>query len=858
MSHVADPPRGPSRHARVLAVLVAVLTMGGAALTWWQVQRAQQDARLQMLARSEQRAMQLADAMAGQMEMLLGGVDVALQQLRRAWLDGSPQDFDERARAVLAALPAGAVSHVTVAGGDGQTLYDSLGSGDSVNVADREHFRIHAGGGDRLHVGGAVRSRLAGGRWTFIVNRPLLDADRFAGTMNVVIPADFIAGRLAALALSDRDVVALVHRDGSFLARSRDLERAMQRRLPEDRPFLADPSRERGLFRVSGEVDGIARLYGWRRLPGTGLVTSVGLAEDDALAPLTLRHGRDRLVLQALTAAALVFGAVVAVMLWQSARRQQALEHSERRYRALLDSAPDAIFLTRAGRFRYLNPAALRLFGAADPSPLIGTPVLDRIHPDDHAAVQERRQRLLRDRVAVPPLAERYLRLDGSVVDVEVTASPYADEQGLSTQVIVRDISERRQAERALRRLNDELEQRVEERTAALRTARDDAEAANRAKSEFLSRMSHELRTPLNAILGFGQLLQLESAGDARAAGRVREILAAGRHLLTLINEVLDLSRIEAGEMEVSLEPVALAPLLAECGTLVQPMAAGRGIALELPEAAAAAAAVVRADRTRLKQVLLNLLGNAVKYNRDGGRVRVTLQAEGEAWCVAVADEGPGLDAAQQARLFRPFERLGAAAAGIEGTGIGLALSRRLVELMHGAIGVTSAPGQGSVFWFRLPRAQDAVPALGPGDGDAEMQAAAPATGSDRCVLYIEDNPSNLRLVEDIVAMRPRWRLCAADTPATGLRLARTLHPDLLLLDIHLPGMDGFAVLRALREDAALRGTPVVAVSAHAMPEDLARAEAAGFDDYLTKPLVVARLLALLDRHAGAGAPPAA
>ena len=849
---LAPTQGGTALRARLLAVLVAVLTLAGTGLTWWLSLRSQQDAQRQMVARTEQRAMQLADAMSGQMDMLLAGIDVALQQLRRAWVDGTPQDFDERARAVVATLPPGAVSHVTVVGADGQTLYNNLGSGEKVNVADREHFRVHLEGVDRLHVGAAVRSRLAGGRWTFIVNRPLLRDGRFAGTMNVSIPSDFIAARLARLALSEHDVVALVDRDGSFLARSRDLERAMGRRLPAERPFLLDRDAERGLFRVPGEADGIERIYGWRRLPATGLVAVVGLSEANALAPLATRSGRERLVLQALTAAALLFGVVIALLLWQSARRQLALERSERRYRMLLDSAPDAIFVTRSGRFMYLNPAALKLFGADDAAQLLGRPGLERIHPDDHAAVNERRQRLLGDRVAVPPLAERYLRLDGSVVDVEVTAAPYADEPGLSTQVVVRDITERRQAERALQQLAGELEQRVEERTAALRAARDEAEAANRAKSEFLSRMSHELRTPLNAILGFGQLLELESAGDARAAGRVREILAAGRHLLTLINEVLDLSRIEAGQMEVSLEPVPLAPLLADCGTLVQPLAAARRVVVELPDAAAAAGATVRADRTRLKQVLLNLLGNAVKYNREGGRVQLTLQADGEAWRIAIADQGPGLDAAQQARLFRPFERLDAAAAGIEGTGIGLAISQRLVELMHGTIGVTSAPGQGSVFWFRLPRAKPAAPAAANGDDDEAAPGSAPAMGSDRCVLYIEDNPSNLRLVEDIVAMRPRWRLCAAETPAAGLTLARTLRPDLVLLDIHLPEMDGFAVLRALREDAQLRGTPVVAVSANAMPADIARGEAAGFDDYLTKPLVVARLLALLDRHAGA------
>jgi CheY-like chemotaxis protein/anti-sigma regulatory factor (Ser/Thr protein kinase) len=323
---------------------------------------------------------------------------------------------------------------------------------------------------------------------------------------------------------------------------------------------------------------------------------------------------------------------------------------------------------------------------------------------------------------------------------------------------------------------------------------------------------------------------------------------------------VLDLARIEAGQMEVSLETVALAPLLTECGTLVQPLAAARRVFLELPDMARAQgpelpSARVRVDRTRLKQVLLNLLGNAVKYNRQGGRVRISLHEEGNFWRIDIADQGPGLDAAQQARLFRPFERLDAASGGIEGTGIGLAISSRLVELMHGTIGVTSTPGAGSVFWVRLPRARDEPASKTAADNGERpaIAATAPAPAADRRVLCIEDNPSNLRLVENIVAMRPRWQLSTAETPGVGLTLARTLRPHLVLLDIHLPEMDGYAVLRVLRADPDLRRTAVIAISANAMPADIARGEAAGFDDYLTKPLDVARLLSLLDRHTQAG-----
>ena len=838
------PRDGLSRRGAWLALLVALLTVLVAALSWWQTERAQAVLREQAVLRAEQRAVQLADAVNGQVEILLAAVDVALQQLRREWT-GDAARFDALARAIVATLPAGAVSHVSVAQGDGRIVYNSLGTQDIVNVADRDHFRVHRDGSDRLHVGKAVLSRLSG-QWTFIVNRPLLRDGRFAGTMNVSVSSSYIARRLGAVALSVRDVVALVHDDGTFLARSRDAERSMGLRLPAERPFLVDRSATEGKFHVAGEVDGVSRLYGWRRLSGHGIVTVVGLAELDALAPLAAGRERERQIARALIALALVSGAVVAGLLWRSSRGQRALERSERRYRTLLDSAPDAIYFNQGGRFTYLNPAALQLFGASDASQLLGRPVLDRIHPDDQAAVRSRIAKLLDDGRVLPPLAERYLRLDGSEVDVEVTAAPYADDSDRGMQVIVRDISERRRAERALQRLNDELEQRVAERTAALSAARDEADRANQAKSEFLSRMSHELRTPLNAILGFGQLLALNLKSPGQAA-QVREILNGGQHLLTLINDVLDLARIEAGHMSISVETLALQPLIEECLALLQPQAEARQLSLTAP--APAADWHVRADRTRLKQVLLNLLGNAVKYNREGGWVKVRVEDEGAHWRVHVDDGGPGLDAAQQARLFVPFERLGAAATTVEGTGIGLALSRRLVESMHGTIGVHSQVGVGSSFWVQLPKATAAAAAAAPLSSAVADDAGAATAGRAVELLCIEDNPSNLRLIEGIVALRPRWRLLSAETPTRGLALARTLRPRLILLDINLPEMDGWAVMQALREDPATRDIPVYAMSANAMRGDLERGKGAGFADYLTKPLDLPRVLAVLDTH---------
>jgi PAS domain S-box-containing protein len=494
-----------------------------------------------------------------------------------------------------------------------------------------------------------------------------------------------------------------------------------------------------------------------------------------------------------------------------------------------------------------VNPATLRLFGASDPQQLIGRQVMDFIHPDFHEAVMARRAVLRDQRTPVPPLEERYLRLDGSEIEVEVSAAPYVDDQGPAHQVIVRDVTERRRAARALVQLAADLERRVQERTVELERTRDEAERASHAKSEFLSRMSHELRTPLNAILGFGQLLEMElEPGGQRA--KVAHILGAGGHLLTLINDVLDLARVEAGHLAVSTEVVALQPLVAECLLLLRPQAQARRISLAAP--GSDDHAQVRADRTRLKQVLLNLLSNAVKYNREGGKVSVRIEDHGAHWRLCVDDSGPGLDANLQARLFVPFERLDAAHSSVEGTGIGLALSRRLVELMHGSIGLHSEPGHGSSFWVELPKADDSAPAPALPEAPAPPDTS-PVPDLQHELLCIEDNPVNLMLVQHIVALRPQWRLISAASPTQGLELARSRQPRLILLDIHLPEMYGWEVLRVLRADPATRDIPVVAVSAHAMPADLARGRAAGFADYLTKPLALDRVLAVLDAHAG-------
>jgi len=398
---------------------------------------------------------------------------------------------------------------------------------------------------------------------------------------------------------------------------------------------------------------------------------------------------------------------------------------------------------------------------------------------------------------------------------------------------VSRDVTEKVTLEEALRSAKKEAER-----------AQGDAERANRAKSEFLSRMSHELRTPLNAILGFGQLLEMDGL-EPQHQESVQQILKGGKHLLDLINEVLDIARIESGRITLSLEPISLADALWEAIHLIQPLAAEQGIELKA-EDAWPADRYIRADRQRLKQVVLNLLSNAVKYNRPGGRVTVRcMEVRREGLRVEVSDQGAGIPPGMMDRLFVPFDRLGAEGTGVEGTGLGLALSTGLMEAMGGSLGVTSAVGRGSTFFVEAPLTE--APGATDKEGEAGERIAVPAPDGSHMLLYIEDNLANLRLIERALDHRPGLILLSAMQGSLGLDLARQHLPDLILLDLHLPDMPGEQVLRHLQSDPKTHGIPVIVISADATPGQLRHLLATGARAYLTKPIDVSRFFEAVD-----------
>ncbi|MBW8313177.1 MAG: response regulator [Rhizobium sp.] len=514
---------------------------------------------------------------------------------------------------------------------------------------------------------------------------------------------------------------------------------------------------------------------------------------------------------------------------------QLALDLERARYFDLYDLAPVGYCtLSRQGQITQANLTAATLLGTTRRE-LIGQRWARYLDKRDADAFHLGLQKLIES--GEPQSCEfRLARADGAPrwVQWSATASPAAD------------------GSPELRAVFSDSTERVRDQ-ARLREAKEAADRANRAKSEFLSSMSHELRTPLNAVLGFAQLLKSGPPPPTPVQeGNLDYILKAGWYLLALVDEILDLAAIESGKLPLAMEPVSLAEVMGECQAMVEQQARSHGIDVALP--ATPPPGFVHADRKRLKQVLSNLLSNAIKYNRPDGSVVVDWAQTGEGRIrISVADTGKGLSEDELQHLFQPFNRLGKEAGREQGTGIGLVVSKRLVESMGGAIGVRSTVGQGSVFWIELSPASSLPHATGPVPAPAPAPARSGAP--PRTLLCVEDNPANLALVEAIVSRRPDLRLLTATDGERGIEIARAALPDVILMDLDLPGISGTEAMRVLAEDPATAGVPVVALSADAIAANISLALAAGFFRYVTKPIKVMALLETLDAALEASGP---
>ena len=495
--------------------------------------------------------------------------------------------------------------------------------------------------------------------------------------------------------------------------------------------------------------------------------------------------------------------------------------------RSLIESNIDAIMTTDPqGIITDVNKQMEALTGCTRDE-LIGAP-FKNYFTDPERAVAAIRQVLTEGKVTNYELTARARDGKETVVSYNATTFYDRDRKLQGVFAAARDVTERKR-----------LDQVLQEKNVELQSAKVVAEKANLSKSDFLSSMSHELRSPLNAILGFAQLMESDSPpptpGQKESIG---QILQAGWHLLKLINEILDLAKIESGKLSLSPESVSLAEVLVECRGMIEGQAQKRGIQMTFPRFDIPC--FVHADRTRLKQILINLLSNAIKYNREQGTVDVqyAVSAPGRIR-ISIRDTGAGLPQEKLAQLFQPFNRLGQEAGGEEGTGIGLVVAKKLTELMGGVIGVESTVGEGSVFWFELMSAAKLQLDVAINEPKALAQSEVRSNARVRTVLYVEDNPANMKLVEQIIARRPDLRLLSAITGTLGIDLAHANQPDVILMDINLPDISGIDALRLLRKDPATEHIPLVAISANAMPHDIEKGLQAGFFRYLTKPIKV-------------------
>ncbi len=675
-----------------MVTAVALFSALAVLLLWGLSLQLQGQLREQVLMRAEMRSQQLADAMGEQVSAQLSLLDLGLLDLRADW-DGPAERFKAVEQRVLAALPEGLVSHLTVVDAAGLVVYNSLGSPPGVFLGDRPHFQALRQGGDRLVVSEPVHSRL-NGQWLVVVGRPIYREGVFAGAMHLNVSTDYLARLLGRLALSDNDLVGLVHPNGQFLARSLHNGSAMGQSVPPERPFMQDPLAVKGSFRQDGTVDGVPRLFGWQRLGGTGVVVVVGLSEASVLAPLEATRRQALLLTTLLSLGLAAIGAWIAYLLWKLVRGRDQVARSEQRLKQAQRMAHVGHWeYTPATRSMAWSDEVFRIFGQ---EPASFQPSFERywaqVHPDEKERLQKIFKGALADRSDLDDV-HRIVRPDGTERSVRLICESSPHGQGPVYHGTIQDVTELREAQASLERLNMELDRRVKGRTREL-------VVLNRDLESFTYSVSHDLRTPLRSIHGFASVLAESEAARLSDEGQdaLRRIQDGARRMGLLITDLLSMAQQSRAELKV--QPVNLSELARSVAAELERGDPSRRVQWQVEDGL-----WVQADPVLMTVVMQNLLGNAWKYTGRTDQARIELFRLGEVDGVVsfcVRDNGAGFDMAYADQLFHPFKRLHHQNE-FEGTGVGLSSVQRILQRHGGSVRGEGAVGQGATFCFSLP-----------------------------------------------------------------------------------------------------------------------------------------------------------
>ncbi len=825
----------PSRTwSRALGVLLLAVLIGGLWTSVLRQVRLEEDEAVRATERTNQN---LVIAHAAHVQLSIEKFDQLLRVVRElSQRDGAPFDLESHLSAIQAERNFMISLGVVDARGD---HIQRAPTNVSVNIADREYFLWHKERPeDFLYFGKPIQGRTSKAWGVTLSIRRFKPDGSFNGIVYMLLNPAFFTQLYEHSDLGENGAMALIGQDGITRARRNGNKVSFGEDIKASRLFVEWPSHKAGSYIGKAASDGERRIASFRELDHYPLIALVASGYSEAMAPV---EERARRYYAAAALGTLLLLALVSLS-WlrqqEDERAMRRLKSSEARYRMLFEHNLDGVLLARPrdGQVLAANPAAQAILGQTENE--LRTRLVGDLLNFGGAIVEQ--LATANDVPAAAGLQVRTQRADGREIDIQLAARGYVNEHGEPVLYLVfNDITARKALEAEQARLIAEAE------TAS--RAKDVAERANRAKSEFMSRVSHELRTPLNAILGFSQLLALDTSNGLRTNQRtqVGQIQHAGQHLLALIDDLLDISRLESGSLRLQLAPIDLVDLAHEVVSQTAGAAAQRSVKV-LVDAGARPRITVQADRTRLHQIVTNLVSNAIKFSRLDGQVTIQLRGAEAHAAVAVIDNGIGISEADMARLFTPFERLGREALGIEGTGIGLVISRRLAELMGGSIEVKSVEKVGSTFTLTLPAA---APALAPARPDA-----AATLGQRAHLLYVDDDAASRLIMRGLIALRPHWTFASADSGHAALAAASAQPPDVVLINPELPDMPVAELLQALRAQLGSAAVPCIAVVPMAAPGEVSAATAAGFAGRVTKPFVPDALAQEIKRVLGSAA----